>query len=268
MTSFKTRLLVAASALMVAGCGTSPSTTGLEAASKGTVNAQASATLRQGFEDIHKAIFDMADRNKDGSVDEYEAGPYFNLRTEFPKADKGKAGMINYNEFMAYSTKGGFLSANDSPDKFLDRTRSFLQSAFGSLDKLPSRGWFDHGDGFLSSKEVTKKEVTKLGLGFSYPKLHLDIKMKSFLRADFKEADKTGDNKLSQGEFEDLYVKTVVTAITKLGGKPSTPPAPPNPPAPPATDSVNPGTSSRLGADGRPVMVIDTDAWQPWEDQL
>ncbi len=283
MKSF-TRFLAASSALLMVGCGAVPAT-GLKATAEGQVNAQASQTLRQGFEDVHKAIFDALDRNKDGSVDEYEAGPYFNLRTEFPKADRGKAGMINYNEFMHYATKGGFLASNDSPEKFLERMRGFLDGAFKSFDALPKRGWFDHGDGFLSSKELTSKAVKGAGLGFSYPRLHIDVKVTAFKRADFKAADKTGDGKLSQGEFEDLYIQTVVAAISKLGGKPpaggggtppadpGTPPADPGtPPADPGTPPANPGNggtpASKIGTDGKPIISIDNGVWAPWEDLL
>jgi hypothetical protein len=227
----------------------------------------------------------MVDRNKDGSIDEYEAGPYFNLRTEFPKADRGKAGAINYNEFMAYATKGGFLAGNDSPDRFLDRMRSFLDGAFKSFDALPKRGWFDHGDGFLSSKELTAKTVKGAGLGFSYPKLHLDVKIKGFKRDAFKGADKTGDGKLSQGEFEDLYIQSVVTLIGKMAGKPGNggggaPPADPGtPPADPGQPPSNPGTppgnggaptipASKIGPDGKHVVIIDSETWDAWEDLL
>lgn len=291
MKSF-TRFLAVSSALLVVGCGSVP-TAGMGVKTDGQLDAKASATLRQGFEDIHKAIFDALDRNKDGSIDEYEAGPYFNLRSEFPKADRGKAGMINYNEFMHYATKGGFLSPNDTPERFLDRMRGFLDGAFKSFDSLPKRGWFDKGDGFLSSKELTAKTVKAAGLGFSYPRLHIDVRINSFKRADFKAADKTGDGKLSQGEFEDLYIQTVVAAIGKLGGKPpsngggappadpGTPPANPgNPPADPGNPGggappADPGTpgnggtpASKIGPDGKRVVVIDNDAWTPWEDLL
>ncbi|MBM3266462.1 MAG: hypothetical protein FJZ01_02335 [Candidatus Sericytochromatia bacterium] len=288
MKSPFTRFLAAASATMVVvGCGTSP-VTGLSATTGTQLNSKSSAALRQGFEDIHKAIFDMVDRNKDGSIDEYEAGPYFNLRSEFPKADRGKAGAINYNEFMAYATKGGFLAGNDSPDKFLDRMRGFLDGAFKSFDSLPKRGWFDKGDGFLQAKELTQKNVKAAGLGFMYPKLHLDVKISGFKRDAFKAADKTGDGKLSQGEFEDLYIQTVVALIGKLGGKPGggggappadpgTPPsdpgAPPsNPPSnPPANPPGNGGgatPATRIGPDGKHVIVIDSDSWDAWEDLL
>ncbi|MBM3274290.1 MAG: EF-hand domain-containing protein, partial [Candidatus Sericytochromatia bacterium] len=111
MKSRFTLFLSAASALAVVGCGTAP-VAGIKAQADSQLSAKASQTLRQGFDDVHKAIFDAVDRNKDGNIDEYEAGPYFNLRTEFPKADRTKAGVINYNEFMAYATKGGFLSSS------------------------------------------------------------------------------------------------------------------------------------------------------------
>ncbi|MEB3299680.1 MAG: hypothetical protein VKO21_09370 [Candidatus Sericytochromatia bacterium] len=260
-----TGALVATTGLL--GCGTTPNAA-VSANAGGTVSAQSSAVLRQGFEDVHKAIFGVMDSNADGNIDEYEAGPFFNLRTEFPRADKSKAGIINYNEFMTYATKGGFLGINDTPERFLERERRNLDRAFRVLDVAPKKGWFEYGDGYLSSSEVARKAVTNLGLSYSYPKLHVEVRVKGFRRADFQAADKTGDRRLSQGEFEDLYIKSVIDLIGKLAKRPGGgTPAPAPMPGDPGTAPADPGAPPAM-----PPMpslkVVDSDAWAIWGDLL
>jgi hypothetical protein len=265
-----TGALVATTGLL--GCGTTPNAAVTATTSNG-VSAQSSAVLRQGFEDVHKAIFGVIDSNTDGNIDEYEAGPFFNLRTEFPRADKSKAGIINYNEFMSYATKGGFLGSADTPERFLDRERRNLDRAFKALDVAPKKGWFEYGDGYLSSTEVSRKAVTKLGLAYSYPKLHLEVRVKGFRRADFLGADKTGDKRLSQGEFEDLYIKAVVDLIGKLAKKPGGSPAPL--PSDPGTAPADPGAGAPPAQPAPPaapptpgIKVVDSDSWAIWSDLL
>lgn len=229
MSQSRTRSLLLATTLaatMLAGCGVGGTTVGLQANQAVGFDAAASATLRKGFKDIHNAIFTMIDANGDNFIDEYEAGPYFNLTREFPKADKGKNGKgngkISRTEFMRYATAGGFLTGKDTPEKFLNRMRSFLATAFNRLDKKEG-GIFGTGDKYLTPEELSSTALRQLGLGFAYEKLHIRVRIDEVPSEDFAAADVTGDGRLSQGEWEDLYMKLVVRAINPNAGGGSAP---------------------------------------------
>ena len=240
MSQSRTRSLLLATTLaatMLAGCGIGGTTVGMQANQALGFDAAASATLRKGFKDVHTAIFTKIDSNGDNFIDEYEAGPFFNLTREFPKADKGKSGKgngkISRTEFMKYATAGGFLMGNDNPNKFLDRMRAFLATAFTRLDKKEG-GLFGTGDKYLTQEELSSTALRSLGLGFAYEKLHVRVRIDEVSGEDFAAADVTGDGKISQGEWEDLYMKLVVRAINpNAGSTPApTPPADPGTPAP------------------------------------
>ncbi|MNR78988.1 EF hand [compost metagenome] len=230
-------LLIAATmaATMLAGCGMGGTTVGLQGTQAAGFDAAASATLRKGFKEVHTAIFSKIDSNGDNYIDEYEAGPFFNLTREFPKADKGKNGKgngkISRTEFMKYATAGGFLMGNDNPDKFLDRMRAFLATAFTRLDKREG-GLFGTGDKYLTQEELSSTALRSLGLGFAYEKLHVRVRIDEVSSEDFAAADVTGDGKISQGEWEDLYMKLVTRAINPNAGSAPTPPADPGAGAP------------------------------------
>ncbi len=259
MSQTRTRSILLATTLaatMLAGCGVGGTSVGLQGTQQAAgFDAAASKTLRQGFKDVHTAIFSLIDSNGDNYIDEYEAGPHFNLTRDFPKADKGKNGKgngkISKSEFLKYATSGGFLMGSDNPTKFLDRMRGFLATAFNRLDQKEG-GYFSKGDGYLTSKELSNKALKSLGLGFAYEKLHVQVRINEVEDADYAAADITGDGKLSQGEWEDLYMKLVVRAInpnTGGGMPPSDPtPAPADPvvpadPAAPADPSTPPAGS-------------------------
>ena len=244
-------------ATMLAGCGVGGTTIGLQGTQAAGFDAAASKTLRQGFKDLHTAIFTRIDTNGDNFIDEYEAGPFFSLTREFPKADKGKNGKgngkISRTEFMKYATAGGFLTSSDNPDRFLARMRTFLATAFNRLDQKEG-GFFGKGDGYLTSQELSSKALRSLGLGFAYEKLHVTVRIDEVDSEDFAAADVTGDGKLSQGEWEDLYMKLVVRAINPNTGG-GTPPAPVDPgtPSDPGTAPTDPGTPP-----------ADSSLWQWW----
>ncbi|MEB3188365.1 MAG: EF-hand domain-containing protein [bacterium] len=232
------KLAVALLPVFVAtACGMNPavapatstvSNTGFEAA--------ATRTLRDGFRNIHMAIFTKIDGNGDGYIDEYEAGPFFSLTREFPNADKTKSGKrgngkISKAEFMRYATAGGLLSGKDTPSAFTDRMRAFIAQAFTRLDRPEGGKWFGKGDGYLSTEEISDAVIAKLGLGFAYDKIHVRVVLPGFSPDDISASDKTGDGKLSQGEFEDLYMISVAKGINP-NFSPDPNPAPPAPPAP------------------------------------
>ncbi len=245
-------------ATMLAGCGVGGNTVGMQSTQAVGFDAAASATLRKGFKEVHTAIFTKIDSNGDNFIDEYEAGPFFSLTREFPKADKGKNGKgngkISRTEFMKYATAGGFLVGADNPNRFLDRMRNFLATAFNRLDQKEG-GFFGAGDRYLTEKELSSKALRTLGLGFAYEKLHIRVRIDEVPSEDFTAADVTGDGKLSQGEWEDLYMKLVVRAINpNAGGSPApTPPADPVPADP--TAPADPGA-------GAPPA--DSTLWEWW----
>lgn len=232
-----TLIVTLATSTMLAGCGMNLQTGASISSTAESVgfDALASVTLRKSFKDLHTAIFQKIDTNGDKYIDEYEAGPYFDLVKEFPKA-AGKSGKtkISRTEFVNYATAGGFLSSKDTPQSFMDRMRSFLASAFSRLDKpVAGSGWFGKGDGYLSADELSDKALASLGLGFAYDKLHVKVLITTFDPGDVAAADKTGDGQLSQAEFEDLYMNTVIKLVN--------PNYNPNPaPAPDPVPSVDP----------------------------
>lgn len=248
--ALSTLLAVSAALTLLAGCGMTPGTSaGMSSTEAVGFDALASKTLKEGFKQVHESIFALIDTNGDKSIDEYEAGPYFNLTKEFPKADKTKSGKtgngkISRAEFLKYATAGGFLTGKDTPTAFLNRMRSFLATAFNRLDqKVPGSGLFGKGDSYLTTDELSDTALAKLGLGFAYDKIHVRVTLSTFDPADVTAADKTGDGKLSQAEFEDLYMSSVVKAINPNyvpGGNqpapapvdPAPAPADPNAPAP------------------------------------
>jgi len=200
---------------MVAGCGGTQvapvmGTPSVNVSSKSTTGLQAA------WDQIHKQIFANVDANKDGKIDEYEAGNTIDLAA-FKKADLNYDGAVDYNEFMKFATKGGFLQGSDTPEKFVARLRADLGKTFKSLDSLPKRGWFDRGDGLLGADELTGKALKGAGLGFYYPNLKVSFAIGEVSDDQFKAADKTGDGKLGPAEFEDLYVALVLAGLAPAG---------------------------------------------------
>lgn len=195
-----------AAALLLVGCGqgTTPfSTLDRDA------QAQSTHGLEQGFKDVHQAIFKYLDRNSDARIDEYEAGPHIPL-DDFAKMDaRGRGdGKITYQQFMEYGTAGGFFGGRDNQTKFMRRMRGFLDSAFRTFDA--------NRNGYLEATELNVKAWTAAGLGFQYPNLRVTVRLALPDEAAFTAGDKTGDGRISAGEWEDLYVGLVVKAIATL----------------------------------------------------
>ncbi|HBN08295.1 MAG TPA: hypothetical protein DD435_06520 [Cyanobacteria bacterium UBA8530] len=205
-------------AIALSGCGVGLAGANLKlSTASDQYNADATQTITKSFKEIHKAIFALIDNNKDKQIDEYEAGQYIRL-TDMAKMDKDHNGKISYTVFMTYATDNGFFGGTDNANKYLKRMRSDLQYAFKTLDR--DKSWL------LEAKELTNTQVKKLGLGFAYDNLHITLKMPSFAPEDIAAADKTGDAKLSQAEFEDLYINKVKSLINPAGNSPEPAPAP------------------------------------------
>ena len=208
---------------VLAGCGGVQIAPIAAVAPTSTVSTKSTNGLKAAWDQIHKQIFTNLDANKDGKVDEYEAGTTSDLAS-FRKDDLNYDEVVDYNEFMKFATKGGFLQGSDTVDKFVGRVRDDLGASFKKLDTMPKRGWFDKGDGLLEMAELTSKTLKGASLGFYYPSLKISFAIAGVTEDQFKAADKTGDAKLGPAEFEDLYVSLV------LAGLAPTPPAPPTNP--------------------------------------
>jgi len=182
--------------------------------------------LRKAFTRIHKAIFNTMDKDKNGWLDEAEVGGRMTLR-QFQSADKsqgwGSANRLSQSEFVNWATTT-FLWFRQDADSFANTFRQGLSGVFRRLD--------ENRDGLLTPKtELSSRDLSKLRLRFEYSKLKINVPIRKVPADKVAGVDKTGDGKLSQAEFEDLYLEMVIAA---LGGETAAPPAPPAPPAPAA----------------------------------
>lgn len=207
------RLVSVALGLAIAGltgCGQLPGTS-VRSAGSTQVAASSTQALKAGFTRVHQAIFAKLDANHDGSIDEYEAGPTIPLNI-FTKLDRNNDGMITQAQFIQFATAGGFFTGSDTEDRFFVRMRDYLGTAFTKFDQ-PASGMFSRGDGFLTREELSDKAVAKVGLGFRYPTLNITTSLVTVTDELYAASDKTSDGKLSQAEFEDLYMDMVVAAL-------------------------------------------------------
>ena len=225
-------LATAMSAALLAGCGANGAMVPGQAQSLAGVDASATQTLEKAFDRIHRAVFTKLDVDQNKSIDEYEAGPQLSLK-DFDRADRNNNHKLTYSEFKRYAVTNLFLY-KDTKSSFQKRFRSQLGQVFSRLDS--------NRDRLLVKSEVSNTDLRKLRLTFEYPRLNISEKIQKAGDA-FTTADRTGDGKLSQAEFEDMYIELVVLA---LGGDASAPapydpgpvdPAPvEDPNAPPAED--------------------------------
>lgn len=225
--------VVITTSLLLAGCGAPTSTVRPVDRSQEILQAEATNTLMKGLARIHRAIFDKIDKDGNGKIDEYEAGPNLTLN-DFRKADKNRNNNLTFSEFKKYATTNLFFF-RDNPKSFTERVRSGLRRAFERLDRSPR-------DGVLANRELSNNDLKRLGLTFEYARLGVLVKVNKVSDAAFAAADKTGDDRLGQAEFEDLYIECVVEALggTPGGGAPM--PVEPMPPAPPVGDpGADPG---------------------------
>lgn len=220
-----------AASVLLTGCGASNLPVRPADRTQELMQAEATNTLMKGLARIHKAIFDKIDKDGNGKIDEYEAGPNLTL-DDFRKADKNRNGKLTFTEFKNYATTNLFFF-RDNPKAFTERVRSGLRRAFDRLDRSPR-------DGTLVNRELSNNDLKRLGLTFEYQRLGVKVKIAKVSDEAFAAADKTGDGRLGQAEFEDLYIEAVIEALggTPGGGGSAPPPAPPADPVPPAGDPV------------------------------
>lgn len=201
---------------LVAGCGASPAGNQTLAHPSTSLLLESRSTqgLLAAFDRIHKAIFDRIDTNKDGSLDEYEAGNTMSLR-DFEKADLNLTGKIEYREFVLFATDNGWkgwipgFGKNDTAEKFASRFRRYLADRFDRLDL--------NGDGFLKNYELSNRDLQRTMLGLEYPEVNVKVRISAVSDDEFKAGDKTGDGKLSPAEFEDLFMELVIKGLASQG---------------------------------------------------
>ncbi|MEB3223425.1 MAG: hypothetical protein VKS61_15225, partial [Candidatus Sericytochromatia bacterium] len=204
MLHLKKALAGAAVAATLAGCGSQGLTVAAKPVAAPNFETLAASTLQKAFNQIHRAIFDSMDADKDGWLTEYEVGKHMTM-AEFKKADKndgwGSAGRISRTEFLDYATRT-FLWFHQDKDSFANSFRQGLARAFHRFD--------ENRDGLLVKNELSLADLRRVGLTFEYPKLRLRVKITKVTPELLAGSDKTGDGKLSQAEFEDLYIGMVI----------------------------------------------------------
>lgn len=198
---------------LIAGCGVAPAgnQTVAPQATSAVLEAKSTQGLLAAFDRIHKAIFDRMDSNKDGSLDEYEAGNSMSLR-DFEKADLNLTGKVEYREFIRFATDNGWkgwipgFGKSDTAEKFASRFRGYLADRFDRLDI--------NNDGFVKNYELSNKDLQRTMLGLDYPEVNAKVRISAISDDEFKAGDKTADGKLSPAEFEDLFMDLVVKGLT------------------------------------------------------
>lgn len=237
-TRFTPRLgaaVIAGSLLIstLAGCGT----TGMAPVGATVTQQQAEAagaqTLKKALKRIHDTVFLGLDIDGNNKIDEYEAGTNLSLK-DFARADKNKNHYLTKSEFVKYAVTELFFF-RDTPQTFYSRFRGDLMKVFARLDSNRDRQ--------LVKSEVSNTDLRKLRLTFEYGRLGIKAPIQKCSPEAFAAADKTGDGKLGQAEFEDLYIELVIEA---LGGKADEPNFDPVDPGwvdpPPAVDpGADPG---------------------------
>ena len=210
---------------ILAGCGAQPTATGL-ARTNAAVEAEATKTLTKAFKRIHQGVFANLDKDGNKAIDEYEAGPNLSMG-DFKKADRNGNHKLTYTEFYNYARTSLFFF-KETPEQFASRFRKDLGTVFAKLDTNKDR--------VLVKNELSTRDMQKLRLTFEYPRLNIRVKIAKVSPEVFGAADKTGDAKLGQAEFEDLYIEMVVEALggTPGGGEPAPPADAPPADAPPA----------------------------------
>ena len=206
--------LLLASVVLLSACGADGQLSTVRPASADAeLQARSTAGLLAGFDRVHKAIFDKQDSDGDGQLTEYEVGPMFAL-DRFASIDFNMDGSIAYREFVAAATDRGFPAwwpggpRRDDAERFAGRFRTYLADRFVRLDA--SR------DGFLVDRELSNADLTRVSVGLEYPELNLKpVRVRAVPTGAVKAADKTGDGRLSPGEFEDLFMDLIVAELAK-----------------------------------------------------
>lgn len=222
-------ITLCALAAVLGACGAQPTRVALPSVqSAGGVQAAATKTLQDGFKHLHLAAFSRLDVNTDNQVDEYEAGSFMDLK-DFARADKNRNGKLTKKEFMDFATSGSIFGfVRQDKNAFMRQTRDVLWRAFQRLDADRDR--------HLKPAELSDKALNKVGIHLRIDGLRLRSQLNELDDTLFESADKTGDGKLSQAEFEDYCMSAFIKGINPNYASTPTP-APPAPPAEPGEPS-------------------------------
>ncbi|MEB3283892.1 MAG: hypothetical protein VKN33_01215 [Candidatus Sericytochromatia bacterium] len=202
--TLKVFAVLAAVAVSVAGCGTAGMpTTQVRPTEVG--RAQSLTGLLEGFNQVHHAAFTKADANRDQQVDEFEAGPFIDVR-DFRRADADRNGRLSEKEFMGWATRGGVLGLfNQDAKSFARAYRTSLLRAFKRLDTDRNQ--------LLTPAEMNDGALDSANVALNIKGIKTYVRVSTLDEGAFRNADKTGDGFLSQGEFEDFAIAGWVALI-------------------------------------------------------
>lgn len=203
-TRLTTTITAVAAVAMLAGCGAN-ALPNAQVRAQMAAEAQATQTLKDGFKHVYAAAFSKCDANADGAIDEYEAGPFLDLR-DFGRADENKNGKLTNKEFLDWANRGWIfgLFAQDADGFFKSQRRSMLK-AFDRLDADKNH--------LLSETELNDGALANAKLSLTLGGLKTKVQLTTTTEEAFKAGDKTGDGALSQGEFEDFVLNGWVSQI-------------------------------------------------------
>ncbi|MEB3224127.1 MAG: hypothetical protein VKS61_18795 [Candidatus Sericytochromatia bacterium] len=194
--SFSRLLSLGLAAAMLAGCGALTPAARLRQADG--LSARSVAGLEEGFNLIYGAAFARADANGDLNVDEFEAGPFIDVR-DFRQADDDRNARLSEKEFRAWATRGWLFGLFAQDQKtFVRQQRRTLLGHFQKLDTDRS--------GLLAPAELADAALLAARIRLDLKGIKTAVQVDSIDELDLKQADKTGDGQLSQGEFEDFIL--------------------------------------------------------------
>lgn len=193
-------------AVTLTGCGVTPTGSAQLRNAQG-LKAQSSTGLLEGFNQVYQAAFLKADANRDQQVDEFEAGPYIDVR-DFRRADADRSGKLSEKEFLTWATRGGLFGLFHQDAKSFARTyRNALLKSFKRLDTDKNQ--------LLTPAEMNDGSLEGAQIALHLKGIKTSVRITTVDEATFRAADKTGDGFLSQGEFEDFAVAGWVALIQK-----------------------------------------------------
>lgn len=203
--------------LALTGCGTAGTTLSQPRALQG-FSAKSATGLLEGFNQVYRAAFLKADANRDQQVDEFEAGPFIDVR-DFRRADSDRNGKLSEKEFLMWGTRGGLFGLFRQDAKSFARTyRNALLKAFRRLDTDRNQ--------LLTPAELNDGALEGAQIALHLKGIRTSVRITTVDDLAFRSADKTNDGFLSQGEFEDFAIAAWVELIqTPAQAVSSAPPA-------------------------------------------
>ncbi|MEB3198870.1 MAG: hypothetical protein VKP62_16890 [Candidatus Sericytochromatia bacterium] len=182
----------------------------------GSLGVRSEAGLAEGFNKVYAAAFAKADANADLMIDEFEAGPFIDVR-DYQRADDDRNGKLSEREFRTWASRGGVFGLfHQNVGDFVRIYRRSLLKAFEHLDT--------DKNALLSPSESNDAALQRANLTLTLKGIRTAVRITAIDAATFQAADKTQDGQLSQAEFEDLAIAAWVTLINPPKGDQSTTP--------------------------------------------